>query len=85
MCGNDNGRYPADDGPAYFTILIVGHIVIAPLLAMSVIESLSPAIIAAVGLPLVGGVTLAILPFAKGGWIGVLWGSGKYDGPEGED
>ena len=25
-CGNDNTRYPADDAPPYFTILIVGHL-----------------------------------------------------------
>src|SRR5262249_25097301 len=29
-CGHDLDRYPSDDGPAYFTILIVGHLVIAP-------------------------------------------------------
>ena len=25
-CGHDNAQYPADDGPAYFTMLIVGHL-----------------------------------------------------------
>ncbi len=31
-CGHDLAQYPADDGPAYFTILIVGHLIVAPLL-----------------------------------------------------
>jgi len=31
-CGVDLTRYPADDGPAYFTILLVGHLVIVPIL-----------------------------------------------------
>jgi uncharacterized protein (DUF983 family) len=72
-CGNRNGRYPADDGPAYFTILLVGHLVVAPLFALSVVESWSPLLMLALALPLVGAVTLAALPFIKGAWIGVLW------------
>jgi len=79
-CGNDNGRYPADDGPAYFTILLIGHLVIAPGLALTVIESWSPYALLAVALPLVGGLTLAALPVIKGGWIGVLWGVGGGQG-----
>jgi uncharacterized protein (DUF983 family) len=31
VCGHDNGQYPADDAPPYFTILIVGHIAVAPM------------------------------------------------------
>src|SRR5271170_1496631 len=33
-CGHDLDRYPADDGPAYFTVLIVGHVVIVPFLIL---------------------------------------------------
>jgi len=72
-CGNDNGRYPADDGPAYFTILLVGHLVIAPMLALSVIKAWPPALILVFALPLVTAATLALLPYIKGAWIGVLW------------
>ena len=32
VCGHDNAQYPSDDAPPYFTILIVGHLVIAPAL-----------------------------------------------------
>ena len=76
-CANPNGRYPADDGPAYFTILLIGHLVIAPGLALIVIRGLSPAVLLAIGLPVVASLTLALLPVVKGGWIGVLWGTAK--------
>lgn len=82
-CGHDNGRYRADDGPAYFTILLIGHLVVAPLFALSIVKSWSPLILLLVGMPLVGAATLASLPFIKGGWIGVLWGtsSAADEGP----
>jgi uncharacterized protein (DUF983 family) len=81
-CGHANGLYRADDGPAYFTILLVGHLVVGPLLALSVLASLPPLMIAGIGLPSVGGATLAALPFVKGGWIGVLWGTRASAGDE---
>ena len=34
VCGADNGQHRVDDIASYFTILIVGHIVIAPTLAI---------------------------------------------------
>jgi len=59
-CGVDLARYPADDGPAYFTILIVGHLVIVPILFIPWVWQ--------------GGflafVTLGLLPIVKGAFIG---------------
>ena len=81
-CGHANGLYRADDGPAYFTILLVGHLVVGPLLALSFIASMSPFLIIALGLPLTAGATLASLPFIKGAWIGVLWGTRASAGDE---
>ncbi len=82
VCTHPNGEYRADDGPAYVTILLIGHLVVAPLLALSFLWSLPPAMIAAIGLPVVGGATLAALPFVKGGWIGILWGTNASAGDE---
>jgi len=79
-CGNDNGRYRAHDGPAYFTILIVGHVVVAPLFAASIFGSWSPFVLLILGLPLVGAATLLFLPFIKGGWIGLLWATSSPSG-----
>lgn len=75
-CGHDNGRYRSDDGPAYVTMLLVGHIVIAPMLTFPVIWEASPFIVAPLALLAVGAATLAALPFVKGGFIGLLWSSG---------
>jgi uncharacterized protein (DUF983 family) len=76
-CGHELGLYRADDGPAYFTILIVGHLVIAPLLFFSWIwEASLWATLPATLIPL-AVVTLALLPRVKGAFIGVLWSHGQ--------
>ena len=72
-CGHDNGQYPSDDAPPYFTIFLVGHLVVAPLLACSVIWKWPTAYVVATLLPLVGLITLATLPFVKGAVIGAQW------------
>ena len=72
-CGHANGAYRADDGPAYFTILIVGHLVIAPVLAFSFIRTAGPWVLVATILPTLAVVTLILLRLTKGGLIGVLW------------
>jgi uncharacterized protein (DUF983 family) len=77
VCGHDLSRYHADDGPAYFTILIVGHLVIAPLLFVSLgfnfIWQSNPFLIAAIACPVIVAITLVMLPRIKGAFIGVLW------------
>ena len=72
-CGIDLDRYPSDDGPAYFTILLVGHLIIIPILLMPIVWQASPAIIVpAVVVPLIA-LTLIILPRTKGAVIGLLY------------
>lgn len=73
VCGHDNGQYRADDGPAYFTILLVGHLVIAPLLCFSIIWQASPWVVVPLMLGGIALVTLTALPFIKGAFIGVQW------------
>ena len=72
-CGHENGQYRADDGPAYFTILLVGHLVVAPLLCFSFIWTWPPAAVVAVTFSLIVGATLTLLPLVKGAFIGVQW------------
>ena len=72
-CGHENARYRADDGPAYFTILIVGHLVIVPLLCLSFILTWPLAAVLPLSLALVLVSTLALLPLVKGAFIGVQW------------
>ena len=72
-CGHETGLYRADDGPAYFTILLVGHLVVAPLLFFRAVWDSPPLMIAGVILPLVAATALAALPFVKGAMIGFMW------------
>ena len=73
VCGNANSRYPADDAPPYFTILIVGHLVIAPLLCFPFIWQAPTAFVLGSTLPAIGALTLLLLPRVKGAVVGVHW------------
>jgi uncharacterized protein (DUF983 family) len=72
-CGHDNGRYRADDAPPYFTILLVGHLVVGPMLMFRFIWTWPVGIVLAITLPVVGGLTLGLLPLVKGAVVGVHW------------
>ena len=72
-CGHDLGRYRADDGPAYFTILIVGHVIVAPLLCFSFIWTWNPALVVVLTLPPILLATLLLLRRVKGAFIGGQW------------
>ena len=73
VCGHDIAQYPADDGPAYFTILIVGHLIVGPLLLFPIIWK-APAMymVPATVIPLAIA-TLLLLPRVKGAFIGLLY------------
>ena len=72
-CGHDIAQYPADDGPAYFTILIVGHLLVAPLLLFPIIWQAPAAIMLPATLIPLAVATLALLPRVKGAFIGLLY------------
>jgi uncharacterized protein (DUF983 family) len=73
VCGHDLDQYPADDGPAYFTILMMGHLVVAPLLLFPIIwRAPAAAIVPGVLAPL-AILTLLALPRTKGAVIGLLY------------
>jgi uncharacterized protein (DUF983 family) len=78
-CGLDLARYPADDGPAYFTILLVGHLVVAPLLLFPFVWEASPWIVLPATLIPIALLTLAILPRIKGAFIGTMYAMGVRD------
>ena len=79
-CGLNLAKYPADDGPAYFTILIVGHLVVAPLLIFPVIWEASPVIVLPATLIPLAIVTLLLLHVTKGWFIGLLYALGVKQG-----
>lgn len=78
-CDHDLARYPADDGPAYVTILLVGHLIIAPLLFFPIVWEAPAIYTAPILLGSVGAITLGALSSIKGGWIGLMFALGAKD------
>lgn len=72
-CGEGYGHIRADDGPAWLTILLVGHIVV-PLLVEFERDSTWPMWVPMLLWPSVALVlSLILLPLAKGLFITILW------------
>lgn len=72
-CGLELHHHRADDAPPYFTILIVGHIVVP--LALVAEQKLEPALWLHMALwcSLTLALTLVLLPRVKGALIGLQW------------
>lgn len=75
-CGEDWGQVRADDGPAWATMLVVGHM-IAPLFPFIIFADGLPswaaiAILCSLALVL----SLWLLPRMKGVFIGFIWATG---------
>jgi uncharacterized protein (DUF983 family) len=80
VCGHDNGQYPSDDAPPYFTILIVGHLIVAPALCFSFIWTWPIAWVLAATLPAILIATLLLLPRVKGAVVGAQWAIHRNEG-----
>ena len=97
-CGHDNTQYHADDAGPYFTILLVGHIVIGPMLFMPFIWRAPTALVIGTTLPTIAVLsdwvfqaveaqevlTLLLLPRVKGAIIGLHWALNCKGDPSGE-
>ncbi|MBZ0217536.1 MAG: DUF983 domain-containing protein, partial [Fimbriimonadaceae bacterium] len=62
-----------DDAPPYFTILIVGHVIVPLLLIVEQTWRPDLWIHAAIWLPLTVILSLTLLPIVKGALVGVQW------------
>lgn len=73
VCGEALHHHRADDGPAYLTILIVGHIM-APLLLIA-FTTLRPDPVPLAAVFCVGtvGLSLFLLPRLKGAFVALQW------------
>jgi uncharacterized protein (DUF983 family) len=71
-CAAPLGRARADDAPPYFTILIVGHIVVPLLFVVDRTYSPSDLTLAAIFLPLTLVLSLLLLRPIKGGTVGLM-------------
>jgi uncharacterized protein (DUF983 family) len=89
-CRAELHHHRADDAPAYFTITIVGHIVIAGVLILERLYAPETWVHMVLWLPLTLLLSLALLPVIKGALVGLQWANrmhgfgGAEDTPEPE-
>ena len=72
-CGEALHHHRADDAPPYFTIVIVGHIVVSLVLAVEMAYRPPLWLHAALWLPLTVILALIILPSVKGALVALQW------------
>lgn len=72
-CGLDLSKVRADDGPAYMTILVVGHLMVAAMLEVFITFRPEPLTMVAIfGIGTVA-LSLYLLPRFKGAFVAVQW------------
>lgn len=72
-CGEPLYHHRADDAPAYFTIVIVGHIIVSLVLAVEMAFRPPLWLHAVIWLPLTIVVALAVLAPIKGSLVSLQW------------
>lgn len=72
-CDEPLGHIRADDAPPYFTILIVGHVVVALVLGLEQYMPLSMGVTIALSVSLTMLLLLTLLPLIKGAVVAVMW------------
>lgn len=77
-CGEELHHHRADDAPPYFTMLIVGHVVIGGLLAVEQAWAPPSWVQLAIWLPATIILSLLLLPRVKGVLIGLQWALGMH-------
>jgi uncharacterized protein (DUF983 family) len=74
-CGLAFEPLRADDAPAYFTIFIVGHVIVTGLLMLQKFEHPETWVQTVIWIPLTVVLTLGLLPFVKGAVMGAIYAS----------
>jgi uncharacterized protein (DUF983 family) len=72
ICGAPLGSARADDAPPYFTILIVGHIIVPLILIWQRMSDPPTWLMSVVFVPLTLALTLALMRPVKGGVVGLM-------------
>ena len=73
VCGEELHHQRADDAPPYFTMFIVGHIVVPLVLVVEKLWSPPLGVHFVLWLLVTLGLTLALLPAVKGAIVGLQW------------
>ena len=84
-CGQELHHHRTDDAPPYFTIVIVGHIVVAGALGLE--QALAPAswVHFVLWIPLTLALSLLLLPRIKGALISLQWANRMHGFGAGPD
>lgn len=72
-CGEALHHHRADDAPPYFTIFIVGHLLVAGALSLEQAYAPPSWVHAAIWVPLTLVLCLSLLPVVKGALVGLQW------------
>ena len=72
-CGQELHHQRADDAPAYFVILIIGHILVPLVLLIEVNYGWPLWVHATLWLPVALALSLIFLPLTKGALVGLQW------------
>ena len=72
-CGEELHHQRADDAPPYFTIFIVGHIIIPSMLVVEALWHPPMLLQAVLWSALTLALTLALMPSVKGAIVGLQW------------
>jgi uncharacterized protein (DUF983 family) len=75
-CNEGFGQIQADDGPAWLTILIVGHLLVPFIVFVETAYNMPLLATFTIWPFLVLILTLAMLPSAKGAFIALIWRTG---------
>jgi uncharacterized protein (DUF983 family) len=84
-CGEELHHHRADDAPPYFTIVIVGHVIVAAVLALE--RAVAPAswVHYVDWIPLALALSLLLLPSIKGALVGLQWANRMHGVGAGPD
>lgn len=86
-CSEELHHHRADDAPPYFTILLVGHIIVFGVLLLEQTFAPSTWVHYVIWLPLLLGMSFWFLPRIKGALVGLQWALRMhgFGGPESEE
>ncbi len=84
-CGEPLHHQRADDAPAYFTMVVVGHVIVAGILSVEKAFAPPTWVQLAVWLPLMVVLSLVLLPVIKGALVALQWALRMHGFGAGQD